>query len=254
MSARPPPLVSILIPAYNAEAWIADTIRSALAQTWENKEIIVVDDGSHDGTLAIARQFAAAGVSVVAERHQGAAGTRNEAFALSRGDYIQWLDADDLLTPDKVERQLSALGGEYRPRTLLSSRWGRFAYRREQSKFVPSARWHDLPPVEWLLRKMGQNLFMQTGTWLTSRELALAAGPWDVRLLTDDDGEYFCRVLLACDTVRFVPEGGVLYRDIHSQGVSFVGTSDEKMDAMLISAKLHIKYLTSMEDSPRTRA
>ena len=85
MSARPFPLVSILIPAYNAEAWIADTIRSALAQTWTRKEIIVVDDGSHDRTLAIATEFAGAGVSVVAEPHQGAAGTRNRAFALSRG-------------------------------------------------------------------------------------------------------------------------------------------------------------------------
>jgi len=254
MSARPVPLVSILIPAYNAEAWIADTIRSALAQTWTRKEIIVVDDGSRDRTLAIATEFAGAGVSVVAERHQGAAGTRNRGFALSRGDYIQWLDADDLLVPDKIERQLSALGGDHQPRTLLSSRWGRFAYRPEQAKFVPSALWQDLKPVEWLLRKMGQNLFMQTGAWLTSRELALAAGPWDVRLLTDDDGEYFCRVLLACESVRFVPEGGVLYRDIHSQGVSFVGASDEKMDAMLISAKLHIKYLMSLENSPRTRA
>ena len=64
------PLVSILIPAYNAEQWIADTLRSAIAQTWERKEIIVVDDGSTDRTLAVARQFESEQVRVVAHEHQ----------------------------------------------------------------------------------------------------------------------------------------------------------------------------------------
>jgi glycosyltransferase involved in cell wall biosynthesis len=85
------PLVSILIPAYNAERWIADTIRSALAQTWEPKEIIVVDDGSQDRTFTIAQQFASKDVAVVTQRNQGAAAARNKALALSQGDYIQWL-------------------------------------------------------------------------------------------------------------------------------------------------------------------
>src|ERR1700722_18018315 len=98
------PLVSILIPAYNSEKWISDTLRSAIAQTWTHKEIIVVDDGSKDQTAAIARQFEADGVRVVTQKNQGAAAARNTAFGLSRGDYIQWLDADDLLSPDKISR------------------------------------------------------------------------------------------------------------------------------------------------------
>jgi len=65
------PLVSILIPAYNAERWIADTIRSALDQSWPRKEIIVVDDGSRDHTLSVARQFAGKEVSVVSQENQG---------------------------------------------------------------------------------------------------------------------------------------------------------------------------------------
>ena len=104
----PEPLVSILIPAFNAQEWIADSIRSAIAQTWESKEIIVVDDGSTDKTLRIARQFESECVRVVTQRQQGAAAARNKAFSLSRGDYIQWLDADDLLAPDKVAWQMAA--------------------------------------------------------------------------------------------------------------------------------------------------
>src|SRR5208282_3082860 len=101
-SATAKPSVSILIPAYNAQEWIANTLRSAIAQTWEPKEIIVVDDGSADQTFAIARQFESDAVRVVTQRNQGAAAARNHAFALSRGEYIQWLDADDLLAPDKI--------------------------------------------------------------------------------------------------------------------------------------------------------
>src|SRR5271154_2710278 len=103
------PLVSILIPAYNAEAWISDTLRSAIAQTWEPKEIIVVDDGSTDRTLAVARQFESDRLTVVTQKNQGAAATRNNAFLLSKGEYIQYLDADDLMAPDKIARQLDAL-------------------------------------------------------------------------------------------------------------------------------------------------
>src|SRR5215469_12892220 len=120
------PLVSILIPAFNAEKWIAETIRSALAQTWPRKEIIVVDDGSTDRTLAVARQFASKDVAVLSRENHGAAATRNHAFSLSQGDYIQWLDADDLLSPDKVERQMGAVEETRSSWTLLSSSWGYF--------------------------------------------------------------------------------------------------------------------------------
>ncbi len=245
------PLVSILIPAFNAGQWIADTIRSALAQTWPRKEVIIVDDGSRDQTLSIARQFASKDVSVVAKINEGAAATRNKAYSLSQGDYIQWLDADDLLAPDKIERQLCALRETDSRRTLLSSPWAYFAYRPNRAKFVPTPLWHDLTPAEWLLRKMGENLHMQTATWLTSRELSETAGWWDTRLLSDDDGEYFCRVLLASSGVRFVPEGRVFYRNIPSNRLSYIGASNRKMDAMLVSMKLHIGYLRSLEESPR---
>jgi glycosyltransferase involved in cell wall biosynthesis len=102
-------LVSILIPAHNAENWIADTIRSAITQTWVRKEIIVVDDGSSDRTADVARRFASKEVVVISKKNQGAAAARNHALQFCQGDYIQWLDADDILAPDKIERQLTAL-------------------------------------------------------------------------------------------------------------------------------------------------
>lgn len=248
------PLVSILIPAYNAQEWIADTLRSAIAQTWERKEIIVVDDGSTDRTLAVARRFESDGVRVITQDNQGAAAARNKAFSLSQGDYIQWLDADDLLAPDKIERQLAALREVDSKRILLSSAWAHFNYRINRARFIATSLWQDLSPLEWLLRKMGENLHMQPATWLTSREVADAAGPFDTRLSFDDDGEYFCRVLLASEGTCFVSEAKVFYRVNTPKRLSYIGHSDKKKDSLFLSMKLHIQYLRSLEDSERVRS
>src|SRR2546426_7644091 len=98
------PLVSILIPAFNAEQYIGEAIESAEGQTWQRKEIIVVDDGSTDQTLSVARRFASKAVTVITQPNEGASSARNKAFSVCQGDYIQWLDADDLLAPDKISR------------------------------------------------------------------------------------------------------------------------------------------------------
>ncbi|MEO5953382.1 MAG: glycosyltransferase family A protein, partial [Chloroflexia bacterium] len=113
-------LVSILIPAYNAERWIGESIDSALNQTWPRKEVIVVDDGSHDSTASVAKQFSQFGVNVVTQENLGAAAARNRAFALSRGEYIQWLDADDLIAPDKIAKQMEVVANYPSRRKLFS--------------------------------------------------------------------------------------------------------------------------------------
>jgi glycosyltransferase involved in cell wall biosynthesis len=247
------PLVSILIPAYNAREWVADAIESALAQTWSNKEIIVVDDGSTDETLAVARRFAARNVAIVTQPNQGASAARNNAYSLCQGDYIQWLDADDLLALDKIERQMKIVEKSSSKRTLFSCAWGYFMYRPAKAQFSPTPLWENLAPAEWLFRKMGQNLHMQPDTWLVSRELTDAAGPWNTQLWRDNDGEYFCRVVLASDGIRFVPEAKSYYRKSGSGSISYIGRSQKKQNSLLLSMKLHVGYLRSLEDSERTR-
>ena len=245
------PLVSIVITAYNAEETIAYTLDSAIAQTWQRKEIILVDDGSTDRTAEVARQFKR--VKVVSTENYGLSGAQNNAFPLTQGDYIQYLDADDLLVPDKIERQLAALREGDSNRILLSSPWAPFYYRIRHAQFVRNSLCQDLSPVEWLLRKMRENLHMQNATWLVRRELAEAAGPWDTRLQFDQDGEYFCRVLLASEGTRFVPGTGIYYRASGANQVSFIGNSDKKKDSLLLTMKLHIQYLRLLEDSERIR-
>jgi glycosyltransferase involved in cell wall biosynthesis len=247
------PLVSILIPVFNAEEWIADTVRSALAQTWPHKEVIVVDDGSTDCTLSVLQRFKLDHVRVVTQQKGGAAAARNTAFSLSRGEYIQWLDADDLLAPDKIALQLGALERCGGPRTLVSSAWAQFSYRWYRARFRPTALWCDMSPVQWLSIKMGMNLYMPNHSWLVSRELSEGAGSWDTTLSVDDDGEYFCRVLLHADHIRFVPEARVYYRVSGSGTVSDIGVSDRKLTDQWRSMQLHMCYLRSLEDTPATR-
>jgi glycosyltransferase involved in cell wall biosynthesis len=248
------PLVSILIPAYNSEKWLADAINSALAQTWPRKEIIVVDDGSTDNTRSVARQFSSKTVTVVTQPNQGASAARNRALSLSQGDYIQWLDSDDLLAPDKVKNQLKRIDCCQDKLILLSGAWGRFFYRFHKARFTRSSLWQDLEPVEWLIRKMAENVWMQTSCWLVSRELSEIAGPWDIRLLGDDDGEYFCRVIRASTGIKFVAEARSYYRTSNFDSLSHkLHLSERKLEAAFLSISLHVEHLRSIEDSRRTR-
>jgi glycosyltransferase involved in cell wall biosynthesis len=249
-------LVSILIPAYNAEPWIAETLRSALGQTWLNKEIIVVDDGSTDQTLSIVQTFASKAISVVSQQNQGVCAARNKAYELCQGDYIQWLDADDLLSPDKIARQMEAAEQSQSKRTLLSSAWGYFIFRANKAQFVPTSLWCDLSPVEWLLRRWEEDLHMNPATWLVSRELTDAAGRWDTRLIGGgtDDGEYFCRAILASDGIRFLPDARVFYRMTGSSSLSYIGRSNKKMESLFLAMQLQIGHLRSLDASERSRA
>jgi glycosyltransferase involved in cell wall biosynthesis len=246
------PLVSILIPAYNAERWIADTMQSALAQTWPNKEIIILDDGSRDQTLSIARRFASKEVSIVAQENQGVSAARNKAFSVCQGDYVQWLDADDLLSPNKIAKQMAAAEACESRWRLFSSAWGYFIFRPNKARFSPTPLWCDLSPIEWLLRAWEGIFHMNPATWLVSRQITDAAGPWDTRVI--DDGEYCSRVILASDGIQFVPDAKVFYRVTGPGSASYVGKSNQKMEAQFLGTRLQIEHLLSRDDSTRTRA
>jgi len=246
-------LVSILIPAFNAEKWIGKCIESALAQTWPRKEIIVVDDGSKDSTLKVAKSYASKLVRVKTQDNRGGSTARNHALSLAQGDYIQWLDADDLLAPDKISVQLVDTESGQSSQVLLSGSWGKFEYRPENSNFEPDLLWENLQPLEWLFRKLDGNMWMAIESWLVSRRLTEMAGPWDEALSLDDDGEYFCRVLACTSRIQFIPAARC-YCLRGNVGISSnFCLSNSKLESLMISIFSHVRTLRAMEDSPRTR-
>ncbi len=105
-TSGPMPAVSVVVTAYNAERWIEETIRSVLAQTWRDLELVVVDDGSTDATAQIVKRYGAP-VRYLHQENQGQPAARNAGIRAARGRYVAFLDADDLWLPTKLERQMS---------------------------------------------------------------------------------------------------------------------------------------------------
>jgi glycosyltransferase involved in cell wall biosynthesis len=245
------PRVSILVPCYNASRWLAATLESALAQTWAPLEIVVVDDGSRDDSLAVARGFEARGVTVIAQVNRGASAARNRAIAASRGEWLQFLDADDLISPDKIARQMEALARRP-PGTVASCAWGRFSDDPAKAVFSDASVARDFSAVDFLVHCSGGHYMMHPSAWLTPRTVVERAGPWDETLTLNDDGEYFCRVLLAGTGIAFVPGAQSFYRS------GLAGSLSQRRDersrrSQFRSVESIDRHLLAAEDSPRTR-
>ena len=209
MTSRP--TVTVIIPCYNAEKYIGETLKSVLSQTWPAIEIITVDDGSEDGSVAEIERFPCASVQIIRQTNSGASVARNRGYQASRGDFIQFLDADDLIEPDKIELQMARLVDN--PGCVASAEWGRFYGSPEQTRFIPEPVWRDLLPLDWLALSRAEGFGMLfPAIWLMPRAVANSAGPWDESLSVGDDGEYFTRVLLAAKQVLFCSGARCHYR------------------------------------------
>ena len=147
-----PPRVSILIPCYNAAATVERAVDSALAQTFRDIEVIVVDDGSTDASLAVLERYRGdARVSIHAEPHRVENGTRNRLLALAQGEFVQFLDADDELAPKKVEACLAAFTEDvdvvFTDRDFHSGNAGQVGRYPEPTGDVPVSRLADVRAV-----------------------------------------------------------------------------------------------------------
>jgi len=248
------PLVSILIPAYNAERWIKQTLKSAVSQDYPNKEIILVNDGSSDHTSEIARTFAARFVKIVEQPNAGGPAARNKALAHAQGDYIQWLDHDDVLAPNKISAQLKAWERDQNDRVLFSCPFATFYYRIEKARSFQSPLCQDLEPLDYFFIKFSGNTYFQSASWLVSRKLTDLAGPWWEIRSPDDDGEYFCRVVAVSDKVRFVQEARCYWRVGNARSFcSAWKKSSTALESTFASMRRCIEHFRALEDSDRSR-
>ena len=249
------PLVSILIPAYNAEAFLAQTLESALAQTWPRTEIIVVDDGSRDRTLEVAQGFEARGVRVVAQgKNRGQTATLNRCREEMSPEaaFVQYFDADDILAPDKIEHQVRRLMDEPQG-TIATSEWERF-YDDDlgTAEFKPHPDYRDYDePLEWLVDDWTGKATMPPGAWLYPRSVVETAGPWHEGLTLNNDMEYFTRAVLASTKVVFCAGARWYYRSGHA---SLSGRKDRRaLESQFEVIRLSTERLLAHEDTVRTR-
>ena len=249
------PLVSILIPSYNAEGWIGQTLKSAIGQDYPRKEVIVVDDGSTDRTLEISRTFESRFVRVIVQPNAGPPAARNTALAHAQGDYIQWLDADDLLETNKISNQVKRVQAIQDDRALFSCPFETFYYRRSKARMFESRLYRDLTPADYFFIKFTDDTFFQPSAWLVSRRLTELAGPWWELRSKDDDGEYFCRVVAASQGIYFVPESRCYWRIGNMGSISNSWRrSPAGVQALLNSITRCIEHYQKVEDNERSRA
>ncbi len=246
-----PKSVSIIIPCHNAASWLAQTLESALAQTWRDTEVILVDDGSTDDSLAIARRFEIQGIKIATQLNRGASAARNHGLRIAQGAFIQFLDADDLLAPDKVALQVDA-ADKCGLEMVQCCNWSRFTRILADADHTPQLLCRDAEPVDWLVTKFRHDAMMHPAAWLIPRALIENAGPWDESLSLDDDGEYFTRIVLASQGVRFCPRAESFYRSGLPGSLSDT-KSGQAWDSAFRSLELSLGRLRRTEDSARTR-
>jgi glycosyltransferase involved in cell wall biosynthesis len=200
-------LVSILIPCFNAERWIGQAIESALAQTWPNKEVIVVDDGSSDGSRSIIKSF---GDRIRWETgpNRGANAARNRLLELARGEWLQYLDADDYLLPDKIASQMKFLLSHDRVDLVFGpvtmEHWkDQKGARRE---LLPIPEPHDL----WVL--LARWYLPQTGAVLWRKQAIVDVGGWKPDQPCCQEHELYLRLLIAGKSFAHCEENGAIYR------------------------------------------
>jgi glycosyltransferase involved in cell wall biosynthesis len=201
------PLISVIVPAYNAEATLLETIDSILQQTFFDFELLVIDDGSTDGTLARVRSVRDPRVRSFTCPNGGLAVSRNRGIEWSVGEFLAFIDADDMWTPDKLERQLDAL--RRRPSAALAYSWTAFIDSDGRLLFVKEPSWFEGDVCTDLLRNC--NFVASGSNLLVRRSCAVAVGGFDATLEAAHDWD-FCLRIAARWPFAVVPRYQILYR------------------------------------------
>ncbi|MBB2144100.1 glycosyltransferase [Pedobacter sp. LMG 31464] len=214
-------LVSIIIPAYNAEKFILETINSALTQSYSPIEIIVVDDGSTDKTVAIINAQNSERIKVISKQNEGASKAKQIGLEHANGEFIQYLDADDILSEDKIAIQVATLTAH--PDHVAVCSTVHFEYHQNYLEQLPSTHeekylYTTNNPVEFLINLWGGNgnggSMIQPNAFLTPISVIKRAGPWNTSIspCPDEDGEYFCRIILASKGILYTEKALNYYR------------------------------------------
>lgn len=245
------PKVSVLIPCFNAGKVVGETLESVFNQTWPNVEVVVVNDGSGDDSGAVIRSFARPNLTLLDQPNRGQTAALNAALSAATGDFIQYLDADDLIDPDKIALQVGRLVES--PSCVASSEWGRFYRAAMETRFAPEVVWRDMDPLDWIASSRSDGLGMLfPALWLIPSGIARGVGPWMEDLTLNNDAEYFTRVLLASRRVLFCEGARCRYRSGDPSSLS-----GRRSHAALVSQfkvlDLCTGYVLARENSERMR-
>ncbi|WP_026903757.1 glycosyltransferase family 2 protein [Pedobacter glucosidilyticus] len=218
------PLVSIIIPIYNAEPFLQDTLECAINQVYKKIELILIDDHSTDKSWSIAYKYQSLHSNIILKRNKGkgAAAARNYGFQLSKGEFIQYLDADDVISPEKIASQIDFIKqNEITSRALIGCYWQRFSNSIDYKigPINPCLNKLSYSEEEWLLSRTE----MPPITWLVHRTLISETSGWNESLTRNDDGDFFYRIISKTDQVVIIPKVLSFYRNHNLPSLSKSG-------------------------------
>ncbi|WP_409265964.1 glycosyltransferase [Massilia sp. BHUDP2] len=218
------PLVTIVTPAYNQGDYLDETIRSVLAQTYENVEYIVIDDGSTDNTREVMEKWAGK-VTCISHQNMGQANTLNKGWGMAKGELLGYLSSDDLLDPTAIERLVahydgspSVIFGGYR----LMDQHGKTI----KSKRIPFHGYRDM--VEQFVCPIGVGA-------LFSRSLFLDAGGWNATLRQIPDFDFWIRAGVGARFVKVDEDLGDFR--VHTGSQTFASATVAKADESVASLR-----------------
>lgn len=242
-------LVSVIIPCFNAERWLKEAIDSCLNQTYTNLEIIVVDDGSTDSSLDIIRSY---GDRVIWENqpNQGGCVARNRGFALSSGDYIQYLDADDYILPQKIKKQVDGLLET--SADVIYSDWRYQKHLSDGTVLLDPINCCG-PQADFLESLLSDRQWIAPMALLFTRDAVIRSGGWDECLKTGQDRDFFISVAMSGCRFHYQPGCASVYRRYGNVTVSTSSKQRWRDGHFTLMEKAEIKLSQSNQLSNRYR-
>lgn len=246
------PKISVVVPAYNCSKFIKQTLDSVLCQSLRDLEVIVVDDGSTDGTADVVKAYGDLRIRLIQQANQGHSSATNTGVKAARGKFIKLVDADDWLAPGHLEAQWKVLD----PSTdqIASCRWGYFT--EDPTSVEPrieNVQRDFADPLEWLFCSLTKDEGMMGGwMWLTPRSVWDRAGGYNPELGLNNDFDFSIRLLLASKGVRYAENALYCYRKGISSALS-QSRGRKAMTSALNTTLLGCQSLLDRENSPRIR-
>jgi glycosyltransferase involved in cell wall biosynthesis len=209
------PLISVIIPVYNCEKYIYNSISSVLGQTFKDFELIIVNDGSEDNSLEIINQFNDLRMSVYSKSNEGQCKTLNYGLTKSKGKYIKYLDSDDLMNESHLELLINTVENYAKPDDdlLYISEFQRFSSENKLWPKTNRSEWSDNSPYNFLIKALSNEFDMLPAwQWLIPISVIKKTGNWNEALGLGNDFDYSVRLILNSSRIVFCPGSIIYYR------------------------------------------
>ena len=242
-------LVSVVIPCFNAQRWLKEAIDSCLQQTYPQIEIIVIDDGSTDNSLDIIKSYGRQIIWESFPENRGGCYARNRAFSLSKGEYIQFLDADDYILPEKIARQIDFL--ETTEADVVYGDWRHQLHLPDGTSTLEKIRISG--EQEDILESLLANWWTAVASLLYKRSAIENSDGWDENLAVVQDKDFFISVVMNGAKVAYQPGCYSIYRRYGNVTVSTMSKSRWINSHCIVLKKIEKKLLDSHKLSDNYR-